>query len=219
MRDTATAPPGPASHSTVPLRLNITRAGTLRLNGLLSRGFQERLKGYKIIQAENHPCGRRDDGPRWSRLQLTAGLRRRRRLSQSPRSSLLSHLRSYERYDEPETLPSSIHPFCPISADGGQGPLEERRRRPVHKIGSLRCLPRADRRVRAGSFSHAPACGPRNMGPVKNLLRFTTATAIIDEGVSAARSGAKLPSRGVVDRSASSRRCRAWIVSIGRRHL
>jgi hypothetical protein len=33
---------------------------------------------------------------------------------------LLSHLRSYERYDEPETLPYSIRPFCPMSADGGQ---------------------------------------------------------------------------------------------------
>src|SRR3954454_21480 len=36
-------------------------------------------------------------------------------------SGLLSHLRSYERYDEPETLPYSIHPVCPMSADGGQG--------------------------------------------------------------------------------------------------
>src|SRR4051812_2053130 len=35
-------------------------------------------------------------------------------------SGLLSHLRSYERYDEPETLPYSIRPFCPMSADGGQ---------------------------------------------------------------------------------------------------
>src|SRR3954469_4129297 len=34
-------------------------------------------------------------------------------------SGLLSHLRSYERYDEPETLPYSIHPVCPMSADGG----------------------------------------------------------------------------------------------------
>src|SRR4051794_28254596 len=34
-------------------------------------------------------------------------------------SGLLSHLRSYERYDEPETLPYSIRPFCPMSADGG----------------------------------------------------------------------------------------------------
>src|SRR3954453_6003287 len=34
-------------------------------------------------------------------------------------SGLLSHLRSYERYDEPETLPYSIPPFCPMSADGG----------------------------------------------------------------------------------------------------
>jgi hypothetical protein len=33
---------------------------------------------------------------------------------------LLSHLRSYECYDEPETLPYSIHPVCPMSADGGQ---------------------------------------------------------------------------------------------------
>jgi hypothetical protein len=32
-------------------------------------------------------------------------------------SGLLSHLRSYERYDEPETLPYSIRPFCPMSAD------------------------------------------------------------------------------------------------------
>jgi hypothetical protein len=32
---------------------------------------------------------------------------------------LLSHLRSCERYDEPETLPYSINPLCPISADGG----------------------------------------------------------------------------------------------------
>jgi hypothetical protein len=33
---------------------------------------------------------------------------------------MLSHLRSCERYDEPETLPSSICLFCPTSADGGQ---------------------------------------------------------------------------------------------------
>src|SRR3954467_4965573 len=38
-------------------------------------------------------------------------------------SGLLSHLRSCERYDEPETLPYSIHPVCPMSADGGQEPL------------------------------------------------------------------------------------------------
>src|SRR4051812_43077711 len=36
-------------------------------------------------------------------------------------SGLLSHLRSCERYDEPETLPYSIHPVCPMSADGGHG--------------------------------------------------------------------------------------------------
>src|SRR5271156_4021973 len=36
------------------------------------------------------------------------------------RSSLLSHLRSCERYDEPETLPCSICQFCLTSADGGQ---------------------------------------------------------------------------------------------------
>jgi hypothetical protein len=30
-------------------------------------------------------------------------------------SSLLSHLRSCERYDEPETLPYSIHPVCPMA--------------------------------------------------------------------------------------------------------
>ena len=30
------------------------------------------------------------------------------------------YLRSCERYDEPETLPYSIRPFCPMSADGGQ---------------------------------------------------------------------------------------------------
>ena len=35
-------------------------------------------------------------------------------------SGLLSPLRSCERYDEPETLPYSIHPVCPMSADGGQ---------------------------------------------------------------------------------------------------
>src|SRR3979409_2454755 len=34
-------------------------------------------------------------------------------------SGLLSHLRSCERYDEPETLPYSIHPVCPLSAGGG----------------------------------------------------------------------------------------------------
>jgi hypothetical protein len=37
---------------------------------------------------------------------------------------LLSHLRSYERYDEPETLPYSIRPFCPMSADGGHATTE-----------------------------------------------------------------------------------------------
>src|ERR1035437_7247401 len=33
---------------------------------------------------------------------------------------ILSHLRSCERYDEPETLPSSIPLICLMSADGGQ---------------------------------------------------------------------------------------------------
>src|SRR5204862_5842968 len=33
---------------------------------------------------------------------------------------MLSHLRSCERYDEPETLPSSTCLICPTSADGGQ---------------------------------------------------------------------------------------------------
>jgi L,D-transpeptidase YcbB len=37
---------------------------------------------------------------------------------------MLSHLRSCERYDEPETLPSSICLICPTSADGGQLPHE-----------------------------------------------------------------------------------------------
>ena len=32
---------------------------------------------------------------------------------------MLSHLRSCERYDEPETLPSLICLICPTSADGG----------------------------------------------------------------------------------------------------
>jgi signal transduction histidine kinase len=36
---------------------------------------------------------------------------------------MLSHLRSCERYDEPETLPSSICLICPTSADGGH-PLD-----------------------------------------------------------------------------------------------
>src|SRR5262245_62407551 len=31
----------------------------------------------------------------------------------------LSHLRSLEGYDEPEILPSSTHPICLMSADGG----------------------------------------------------------------------------------------------------
>src|SRR4030081_3282417 len=38
-------------------------------------------------------------------------------------SGLLSHLRSCERYDEPETLPYSIHPVCPMRADGGQAEI------------------------------------------------------------------------------------------------
>src|SRR4029077_8539671 len=36
---------------------------------------------------------------------------------------MLSHLRSCERYDEPETLLSSICLICPTSADGGQRAL------------------------------------------------------------------------------------------------
>jgi hypothetical protein len=32
---------------------------------------------------------------------------------------MLSYRRSFERYDEPETIPSSIRPFCLMSADGG----------------------------------------------------------------------------------------------------
>jgi hypothetical protein len=39
---------------------------------------------------------------------------------------LLSHLRSCERYDEPETLPSSICQFCLTSADGGQSYVDIR---------------------------------------------------------------------------------------------
>src|SRR5208283_4050963 len=36
------------------------------------------------------------------------------------RHGFLSHLRSLKGYDEPEILPSSTHPNCLISADGGQ---------------------------------------------------------------------------------------------------
>jgi hypothetical protein len=39
---------------------------------------------------------------------------------------MLSHLRSCERYDEPETLPSSIPLICLMSADGGQASLPSR---------------------------------------------------------------------------------------------
>jgi hypothetical protein len=33
---------------------------------------------------------------------------------------ICSHLRSLKGYDEPEILPSSTHPICLMSADGGQ---------------------------------------------------------------------------------------------------
>src|SRR5262249_17512836 len=36
------------------------------------------------------------------------------------RHGFLSHLRSMEGYDEPEILPSSTHPICLMSTDGGQ---------------------------------------------------------------------------------------------------
>ena len=40
--------------------------------GLYSAGIAGAgLEGYKIIQAQKHPCERRDDEPRWSRLLLT----------------------------------------------------------------------------------------------------------------------------------------------------
>jgi hypothetical protein len=54
---------------------------------------------------------------------------------------LLSHLRSYERYDEPETLPYSIRPFCPMSADGGheEHPLAEQLGNSVHVTVSTIC--------------------------------------------------------------------------------
>ena len=38
----------------------------------------------------------------------------------SRRPGFLSHLRSFEGYDEPEILPSSTRPICPIGADAGQ---------------------------------------------------------------------------------------------------
>jgi len=56
------------------------------------------------------------DGQRLEFLQTELPLRRTARTSQA----LMPHLRSCERYDEPETLPYSIHPVCPMSADGGQ---------------------------------------------------------------------------------------------------
>jgi hypothetical protein len=61
-------------------------------------------------------------------------------------SGLLSHLRSCERYDEPETLPYSIHPVCPMSPDGGQSTrtsTDSRDRR-----GSGRCGRHPTRRSR-----------------------------------------------------------------------
>ena len=61
-------------------------------------------------------------------------------------SGLLSHLRSYERYDEPETLPYSIRPFCPMSADAGSG--EQLKREVCQFIGSL---PRSVRRYLGAS--------------------------------------------------------------------
>jgi hypothetical protein len=34
----------------------------------------------------------------------------------------VAHLAPSEGYDEPEILPSSIHPICLMSADGGEVP-------------------------------------------------------------------------------------------------
>ena len=45
---------------------------------------------------------------------------RRQRCPRISRYNIHGMHTSYEHYDEPETLPSSIHPFYPISADGGQ---------------------------------------------------------------------------------------------------
>jgi hypothetical protein len=53
---------------------------------------------------------------------------------------MLSHLRSCERYDEPETLPSSICLICPTSADGGHEPIITVRRSPA---GMAVGMPRA----------------------------------------------------------------------------
>ena len=38
----------------------------------------------------------------------------------SHRPGTLSHLRCFQRHDEPEILPSSIRQICPIGADSGQ---------------------------------------------------------------------------------------------------
>src|SRR4051812_30258813 len=48
-------------------------------------------------------------------------------------SGLLSHLRSYERYDEQEPLLYSTRPFCPMSADAGHWPIHRQvsRKRPA----------------------------------------------------------------------------------------
>src|ERR1700746_2188198 len=43
------------------------------------------------------------------------------------RHGFLSHLRSLKGYDEPEILPSSTHPICLMSADGGQSHIDRGR--------------------------------------------------------------------------------------------
>src|SRR5580692_10048154 len=73
-------------------------------------------------------------------------------------SSVLSHLRSYERYDEPETLPYSICPFCPTSPDVRHLGVAERD--PVDR------LPVQVRRVRApGLVDDVALASERGLGP------------------------------------------------------
>jgi transposase len=65
------------------------------------------------------------------------------------RYGFLSHLRSSKGYDEPEILPSSTHPICLMSADGGQSEAGH----------SRRCRPRR-RCGRSPSISGPLPCGP-----------------------------------------------------------
>jgi hypothetical protein len=97
------------------------------------------------------------------------------------RHGFLSHLRSLRGYDEPEILPSSIHPICLKGADGGQPWITQ----PAwmletgHERGDREAFGRPRRLPLIGKHERAAGNDRAGLRPSPGVVYFPASTSII----------------------------------------